>query len=218
MVLVLGISLLVSLVAGLPEGTPRCSSASDPAQHLPHPTDCARYLTCVGSTPVELRCPDGLEWNTRGSTCSPPDVAQCSLSQKVPSSLLRSERARIVGKCPPQLSRCPIAWNPTDDVVFMTHGDCRKFYVCSPGGPIELSCPQRLYWNHEACRCDYGRPSEAECVVDGPQAGDAPEAHIRVRREEDVTTTTEIPVQASGATVKGVSSVLVLIVTMLLNV
>ncbi|KFB51572.1 AGAP006793-PA-like protein [Anopheles sinensis] len=218
MVLVLGISLLVSLVASLPEGTPRCSSGSDPVEYLPHPTDCARYLTCVGSTPIEQRCPDGLEWNTRESTCSPPDVAKCSSpsSQKVPSHLLRTGQVRIVGKCPSELSRCPIEVNPTDDVVFMPHADCRKFYVCSPRGPIELSCPRRLYWNHEACRCDYGRPSEVDCVVDEPQAGDTSGAHIRVRRE-DVTTTTEFPV-ASGATAKGVSSVLVLIVTMLLNV
>uniref|UniRef100_A0A182IVK0 Chitin-binding type-2 domain-containing protein n=1 Tax=Anopheles atroparvus TaxID=41427 RepID=A0A182IVK0_ANOAO len=218
MVLVLGISLLASMVASVPEASNRCPSGSGVGQtdHLPHPTDCGRYLTCVGSTPVEQRCPAGLQWSEREATCVTPDEAQCSPAASQDGALSIVVAGKAVGKCAPQLSRCPVAAKPTEEVILIPHGDCRKFYACGPRGPIELSCPARLYWNHESCRCDYGPPSESNCGADKPQ--DPSEAHIRVRRQDEAeATTTEIPVQ-SGASLKGVSSVLVLIVTMVLNI
>uniref|UniRef100_A0A182N7H0 Chitin-binding type-2 domain-containing protein n=1 Tax=Anopheles dirus TaxID=7168 RepID=A0A182N7H0_9DIPT len=204
MVIVLAVCLLVNLVAGFADNVSPCLGDQ---LHLPHPTDCGRYLTCVGTTAIEQRCPSGAEWDDRESTCLYPGVSRCSkvdrLEMAPPSELINS-------KCPPQLARCPVNANPKEDVIFMPHNDCRKFYACVSTVPVELSCPKRLYWNHESCRCDYVQPAGKECVAEEP----ALPSFSRVRRSDDEASTT----LQSGASIRGMSSVLVLIATLMLNV
>uniref|UniRef100_A0A182Q349 Chitin-binding type-2 domain-containing protein n=1 Tax=Anopheles farauti TaxID=69004 RepID=A0A182Q349_9DIPT len=180
--------------------------------HLPHPTDCSRYLTCVGTEATfEQRCPSGAEWDDRESTCLKLGVARCLKKDRLelaPPSLITS-------KCPPQLNRCPVNAHPSEEVIFIPHNDCRKFYACVSATPVELSCPRHLYWNHESCQCDYVHPAGKECV-EIPKPTVVPPSFRRVRRSDDEAAQTETEV--SGASIRSISSVLVLIVTLLLNV
>lgn len=48
-------------------------------QHLTHPTDCHKFYQCVGSTPNEITCANGLAWNDEISNCDHPEnVALCN--------------------------------------------------------------------------------------------------------------------------------------------
>ncbi|XP_052860348.1 peritrophin-1-like [Anopheles cruzii] len=213
MVLVLGFSLLATLLASSADTVLECPAVSDHGTvHLAHPTDCQRYFTCVGARKVEQRCPAGFEWNVLESSCDRPELAKCSPAGGAVAQD-RRPGGDLVSKCPAQLTRCPLDADPAKEVIFLPHRDCRKFYACVSTVPTELSCPKRLYWNHESCRCDYERPAGKECDPDASKGG----ARARVRRsDDDDTTTTEAPIQ-NGANLRCFSSVAILLGTLLLN-
>ncbi|XP_058066530.1 peritrophin-1-like [Anopheles bellator] len=212
MVLVLGFSLLATLLASSADTVLECpaDSVTPGTVHLAHPTDCQRYFTCVGARKLEQRCPAGFEWNVLESSCDRPELAKCSSAGGPRLAKDRRPGGDLVSKCPAQLTRCPLDADPAKEVIFLPHRDCRKFYACVSTVPTELSCPKRLYWNQESCRCEYERPDGKECDQDGG-------GRVRVRRsDDDGTTTTETPLQ-SGANLRSFSSVAILLGTLLLN-
>ncbi|EAT41402.1 AAEL006953-PA [Aedes aegypti] len=154
-----------------------CPTKVDPqvTVHLPHPNSCSKFLTCVGSNPVEQDCPAGLHWNNEQSFCDYPRASGCSRGENSDQLHQRPFNSTAVANsiCLPQTSRCPLNSNPSEDVVFLKHRDCRKFYACVSTQQVELSCPPKLYWNSRACVCDY--EVEAECDGTDRVIDDVPE-------------------------------------------
>ncbi|XP_035789027.1 peritrophin-1-like [Anopheles albimanus] len=222
MVLVLGFSLLTTLLASSADIVPaECPTGHQRGHPVAHPADCGRYIVCAGSRKIEQSCPSGFHWNTLEATCTVPGDAKdakCSTEG-------RSLAAGVVSsKCPARLDRCPLDTNPAEEVILLPHpDDCRKFYACVSTVPIELHCPKGLYWDHGSCRCDYERPTGdgGECGVE--QEGQIAGHRRHVRDTDDdtattTTTTTETPVLPSGARgLKALSSILLLIGTLALN-
>uniref|UniRef100_A0A1Q3FS54 Putative peritrophin-1 n=1 Tax=Culex tarsalis TaxID=7177 RepID=A0A1Q3FS54_CULTA len=98
-----------------------------PAQtlHLPHPTDCGQFLTCVPGGAVPQRCPAGLHWNDRRKVCDWPWIAGCDV--------------RPVGCSFGQL---------------LPHVDCDKYYLCLDNSrKVVLYCPESLHFNADSKKC-----------------------------------------------------------------
>uniref|UniRef100_A0A1W7R8U8 Putative peritrophin-1 n=1 Tax=Aedes albopictus TaxID=7160 RepID=A0A1W7R8U8_AEDAL len=161
----LALIVVLSLVTGGLSSV-LCPTKVDPAKtvHLPHPTSCSKFLTCVGNHPVEQDCPAGLHWNVENSFCDYPRASGCSRGEDSDQLDSRPFNSTAVANsiCLPQSSRCPLNSNPSQDVIFLKHRDCRKFYACVSTQQVELSCPPELYWNARACVCDYEVESECE--------------------------------------------------------
>lgn len=172
----LALIVVLSLVAGGLSSV-LCPTKVDPAKtiHLPHPTSCSKFLTCVGNHPVEQDCPAGLHWNVENSFCDYPRASGCSRGEDSDQLDNRPFNSTAVANsiCLPQSSRCPLNSNPSQDVIFLKHRDCRKFYACVSTQQVELSCPPELYWNARACVCDY--EVEAECEGMNRLMEDVPE-------------------------------------------
>ncbi|XP_019533670.2 peritrophin-1 [Aedes albopictus] len=168
--------VVLSLVTGSLSSV-LCPTKVDPAKtvHLPHPTSCSKFLTCVGNHPVEQDCPAGLHWNVGNSFCDYPRASGCSRGEDSDQLDNRPYNSTAVANsiCLPQSSRCPLNSNPSQDVIFLKHRDCRKFYACVSTQQVELSCPPELYWNARACVCDY--EVEAECEGMNRLMEDVPE-------------------------------------------
>lgn len=172
----LALIVVLSLVTGGLSSV-LCPTKVDPAKtvHLPHPTSCSKFLTCVGNHPVEQDCPAGLHWNVENSFCDYPRASGCSRGEDSDQLDNRPFNSTAVANsiCLPQSSRCPLNSNPSQDVIFLKHRDCRKFYACVSTQQVELSCPPELYWNSRACVCDY--EVEAECEGMNRLMEDVPE-------------------------------------------
>ncbi|XP_058835366.1 peritrophin-1-like [Topomyia yanbarensis] len=134
-----------------------CPFKFDPSVtvHLPHPTDCAKYLTCVGSSPVEQYCPAGLHWNQDLNLCDYPRASRCTRGSAPQLARFNLSTIAVSRHCLPATDQCSENSDQQEDVVFLKHPDCRKFYACVSAQPVELNCPRNLYWNAESCACDY---------------------------------------------------------------
>lgn len=173
----LALIVVLSLVTGGLSSV-LCPTKVDPAKtvHLPHPISCSKFLTCVGNHPVEQDCPAGLHWNVENSFCDYPRASGCSRGEDSDQLDNRPFNSTAVANsiCLPQSSRCPLNSNPSQDVIFLKHRDCRKFYACVSTQQVELSCPPQLYWNARACVCDYEVEAECEGMI-REQVNDIPE-------------------------------------------
>lgn len=174
-----------------------CPTKVDPAKtvHLPHPTSCSKFLTCVGNHPVEQDCPAGLHWNVENSFCDYPRASGCSRGENSDQLDNRPFNSTAVANsiCLPQSSRCPLNSNPSQDVIFLKHRDCRKFYACVSTQQVELSCPPELYWNARACVCDY--EVEAECEGMNRLMEDVPEETDEKPEDAEVQEPEQEPAQ-----------------------
>ncbi|EAT38920.1 AAEL009226-PA [Aedes aegypti] len=63
----------------------RCPANPSQTVHLPNPTDCGKFLTCVWGNTVQQSCPAGLHWNARLQVCDWPANTYCA-SEHVLSS------------------------------------------------------------------------------------------------------------------------------------
>ncbi|KAF9411308.1 hypothetical protein HW555_009873 [Spodoptera exigua] len=61
-----------------------------------------------------------------------------------------------------QLDECPKEQETNWEIEWLLrHEDCEKFYKCTFGKPVEMSCPDKLWFNLETWRCDW--PHNVDC-------------------------------------------------------
>ncbi|CAH1637246.1 unnamed protein product [Spodoptera littoralis] len=61
-----------------------------------------------------------------------------------------------------QLEECPKEQESNWDIEWLLrHDDCEKFYKCTFGKPVEMSCPPGLWFNLDTWRCDW--PQNVDC-------------------------------------------------------
>lgn len=49
--------------------------------HLPHPTTCEKYLTCLSKSVIEQLCPPKMHWNVNENMCDYIENANCQLNK-----------------------------------------------------------------------------------------------------------------------------------------
>uniref|UniRef100_A0A182MXF2 Chitin-binding type-2 domain-containing protein n=1 Tax=Anopheles dirus TaxID=7168 RepID=A0A182MXF2_9DIPT len=196
---VLGAFLLVLSVASVLEAKvpatrdPRCPRVDDPEKtvHLTHPTDCNRFLVCSSGMAFEMRCPEGLEYDTEQRSCDYDYLVRCSIDGRVqvqqanqafemPLEQLAFNRPswndqqeqRVEAWQPqeaPQYkpavsvvdARCPRTDDPSKPIHLPRTGNCSKFMKCFGGRAFEMDCPAGLEFDAKNSRCDYA--SLARC-------------------------------------------------------
>ncbi|XP_033341264.2 peritrophin-1 [Megalopta genalis] len=57
----------------------KCSEEQeeDKIEYHPHPCKCNTYYVCMGTDPVPMPCPRGLQWNRVKDICDWPNKAKC---------------------------------------------------------------------------------------------------------------------------------------------
>lgn len=106
----------------------------------PHPTNCNAFYVCAGNQQVLRFCPATLHFNPTLEVCDWPAAAGCSAAPPTPAN------------------DCPALGGH----IVLPHPNCRRFYACDYGTPIERQCSGQLEWNDAAGYCDW--PHEAGCV------------------------------------------------------
>ncbi|XP_055531829.1 uncharacterized protein LOC129722421 [Wyeomyia smithii] len=154
----------------------RCSISVDQMNpvHLPHPTNCQKFLKCANGRGFEIDCPIGQEWAASLNRCDFPSVAKCSLSkpfhandidmeEEVQDELIEAVpvKAEFVYSAGIPDARCPRYDDPFRP-IHLPHADCSKFQKCFDGRAYVLDCPPGQQFGVKINRCDF--PQFAQCA------------------------------------------------------
>lgn len=125
---------------------------------FPYPGNCAKYFECSNGMSIEMVCPSGLQFNVDLNVCDFPRNVKCYSSPKI-DEIQKENNPEIEND---QKLSCPEVdgW----ESVFILHpNDCGKYYECSNGVAIEMSCPKGLHFNTKKNVCDF--PRNASCRI-----------------------------------------------------
>lgn len=155
--------VLVGLASGQMRdpGCPKVDNIRSPT-HLPHPTDCGRFLKCHNGIAHEIPCPSGQHWNVQRNVCDSVVNARCETvriqpprpqpprptqpwvqpprtilpwqpTQQFPQQPERNPRPDIEH---PDYLDCPPNDIPGRIVYFPYHMTCQHFYQCINGRAV----------------------------------------------------------------------------------
>ncbi len=147
---------------------------------VPYPYDCTLYYHCVGSTPVLLRCPAGLHFDTSLNVCNWPQDAGCTPTPRPTEPPTTTEAS---GTTVPDIGTT-VSSNDTeafgdleldDDIdvicplsadgysVFIPFPyDCTMYYHCVGTVPVLRECPAGLHFDTRLETCNW--PENAGCT------------------------------------------------------
>lgn len=134
-----GLHWSVAEEACLDKADAECEDSGDDYEECPesgiksisHPSNCEKYILCVGGNPFERQCGPGLHFSRDVRACVHPDDAGCEAREL---------------SCPEE--------DDLDNLKFLPNKkDCSMYYVCFGGEPFPLSCPDGLHWSVEAANC-----------------------------------------------------------------
>ncbi|CAG4943353.1 unnamed protein product [Parnassius apollo] len=140
----------------------------DPVIHwlLPDDNDCSLFFYCVWGEKVQRSCPNSLHFNRKLQKYSHlrylAAIYNRALELRIYSNvtmmkgiiLLVSFLALfVIGYAANQCHKeQETNWQIE---LLLKHEDCDKFYKCTLGQPIEMHCPDGLYFNPEISQCDW---------------------------------------------------------------
>lgn len=155
-------------------------------EYRAHPYNCNAYFRCVYGKLTQLMCAGGLHWNSRGTLCDWPAVAQCKEQQQLdegtapirstststtrrPTTITterttRATRPSRYTTMQPQYQ--PTTSSPTEKCIsgqyYPDKKDCGSFYICVNEKLVLYECGPGLQWSQSQLGCD--RESEVHCV------------------------------------------------------
>lgn len=162
-----------------------CSTPGSDGVLVSH-ENCNQFYKCFNGSPVAMLCPEGLLYNSDKAFCDWPQNVYCgeratpgndenSVEIEVTSpsntninegendpDLTSSENKKvnhIENSDPRQAQAVCKALN--SEGVLVAHDNCRHFYKCVQGFPVELSCPGILLYNSDKGYCDW--PNNVNC-------------------------------------------------------
>ncbi|XP_063368216.1 mucin-2-like [Cydia amplana] len=130
----------------------------DPHIHwlLPVEGDCNGFYYCVWGELVLRECAPVLHFNRELQVCDWPENAGCTTSlnkHNIGQYLQPVITALVAVVAVAADESCPSDWWARDKLL--AHEDCQKFYMCSYGKPVEMTCCCDLYFNIETGQCDW---------------------------------------------------------------
>merc|ERR1712142_520378 len=122
-------------------GPVQCGDGPDQTYYA-DPTACERFYQCAGGRAVLKRCQVGLLWNDweGKKICDWPDGVDCC-----------NGTGKYRGPC----------WDKPDNSFLPHPVDCKKFYHCDRGHPVEKTCGPGTLWNNVIKACDW--PHNVNC-------------------------------------------------------
>ncbi|XP_050505095.1 probable chitinase 10 isoform X3 [Diabrotica virgifera virgifera] len=148
---------------------------TDENNYFPYIYDCSKYYECSNGVPVLMDCPKGEFWNIKLNNCDWPQNVDCSyvvttsgastVSTEAPTKA-PTEAPTDVPTDAPTEGPGPYYTTPEiickeDNTYFPYIFDCSKYYECSNGQPILMTCPAGQLWSNLLKTCDW--PANVDC-------------------------------------------------------
>ncbi|KAF9422502.1 hypothetical protein HW555_001900 [Spodoptera exigua] len=132
-----------------------CSTPESNGALVAH-ENCNEFYKCSYGIPVSLKCAPDLLYNPANEKCDAFQNVDCNdrimpIREKYVTS---RTRAKITS------SASEICANGPDGVL-VVHTSCNKFYKCTGGKAITMSCPVHLLYNPVLQHCDW--PQNVDC-------------------------------------------------------
>ncbi|XP_035447318.2 chondroitin proteoglycan 2 [Spodoptera frugiperda] len=133
-----------------------CSSPDSNGVLVAH-ENCNEFYKCSYGKPVGLKCAPDLLYN--------PSNEKCELFQNVDCNdrIVPIKEKYVTSRTKPKIttSATEICANSPDGVLIV-HTFCNKFYKCTGGKAIAMSCPSHLMYNTVIQHCDW--PRNVDCT------------------------------------------------------
>ena len=111
---------------------------------ISHPTNCEKYVLCVGGTRLKRLCAPGFHFSRDFRACVPPQIANCEDGEE--------------GEEP---FTCPMEDDLSNLIFLPSQESCEKFYLCHRGEKVSMGCGNGLHWSQKNEMCML--PDDAGC-------------------------------------------------------
>ncbi|KAL4717053.1 hypothetical protein ACJJTC_016940 [Scirpophaga incertulas] len=128
-----------------------CASENSTGVLIAH-ENCNQFYECDHGLPVVFDCPVTLLFNPLNDKCDWSHCVQCDQRRKL-------IKGKNENSDPSQAAK--ICTGVNSDGLLIAHEKCNKFYKCSEGAPVALSCPGNLLYVPSQELCDW--PENVDC-------------------------------------------------------
>ncbi|KAK3752252.1 hypothetical protein RRG08_064273 [Elysia crispata] len=164
----------------------RCPQGPNPSDFLyADPDDCSQYFSCSHGVNIPMPCPVGLHFSNTLQFCTYPDsifdtcgrttASPVSTSSSAPSPAPSSSSApstapnsnSVQASPNPHAAKNQCPQGPTPPThLYADPDDCSKFFMCSNGVNILMSCPADLHFSNRKQTCVHRGDVDDTCEID----------------------------------------------------